>query len=259
MRRETLGCSESATATVAAVSVCQPLEQNPGVERRQRRPGLADQVVNVVLDEFLGAEDDAAEAAALAVDMLGGGIDDAVGAEFERSLKQRRREHVVDHQRRAGGVRDPGDRLDVQHLERRIGRALQKEGLRVRPHRLAPLVEIVAVDQRRGDAVAGEVVLDHVEAGAEQRLGCHDVIARSDLAHQRGGDRRHSGRGCARGRRAFERSHALLEHGHRRVGKAGILIARLFVLEAPFRAQGALIDVALGEEEGLRGLPELRA
>ena len=213
----------------------------------------------MVLDEFLGAQNDAAEAAALAVDMLGGGVDDAVGAEFERPLEQRRREHVVDHQRRAGGVRDLGDRLDVQHLERGIGRALQKEGLRVRPHRLAPLVEIIAVHQRRGHAIAGEVVLDDIEAGAEQRLGCHDMIAGPDLAHQRGGDRRHSGRGRACSARAFERGHALLEHGHGRVREARILIAGLFVLEAPFRTQGAVIDVTLGEEECLRGLAELRA
>ena len=41
----------------------------------------------MVLDEFLRAEDDAAEAAALAVDVLGGGIDHAVGAELERALE----------------------------------------------------------------------------------------------------------------------------------------------------------------------------
>ena len=237
----------------------QSLEQHPGIERRERRAGLADQVVDVVLDEFLRGEDDAAEAAALAVDVLGGGIDDAVGAELERVLEQRRREHVVDHQRRARRVRDLGDRRDVEHLERRIGRALQEERLGVRPHRLAPLLEVGAVDQRRGDAVARQVLLDHVAAGAEQRLGGDDVVAGPDLAHQRGGDRRHAGRGRARGLRAFERRHALLEHGHGRIGEARILVARLLALEAPLRAQRAVVDVALGEEQRLRGLAELRA
>jgi hypothetical protein len=111
--------------------------------------------VHVVGDEFLRRQDDAAEAAALAVDVLGRRIHHAVGAEFERPLKQRRREHVVDHQRRAGGMRDLGDRLDVSTSSAGIGRAFQEEGLRVRPYRLAPLVEIIAVDQRRGDAIAG--------------------------------------------------------------------------------------------------------
>ena len=96
------------------------------------------------------AEDDAAEAAALAVDVLGGRIDHAVGAELERPLPERGREHVVDHQRGARRMRDLGDRGDVDHLERRIGRAFEKEGLGVRPHRVAPLREVGAVDQRRG-------------------------------------------------------------------------------------------------------------
>src|SRR4030095_10115943 len=46
----------------------QALEQDPGVERRQRRPGLPDQLMHVVLDELLGTEDHATEATALAVD-----------------------------------------------------------------------------------------------------------------------------------------------------------------------------------------------
>ena len=55
-------------------------------------------------------QDDAAEAAALAVDVLGRGIDHDVGAELQRALPDRRREHVVDDQPRAGLVRDLGDR-----------------------------------------------------------------------------------------------------------------------------------------------------
>ncbi len=237
----------------------QSLEQHPGIERRERRAGLPDQVVDIVLDEFFRREDDAAETAALAVDVLGGGIDDAVGPELERLLEQRRREHVVDHQRRARGVGDVGDRLDVEHLQRRIGRALEKEGLGVGLHRLAPGLEVPAVDQGRGDAVAGEVLLDDVEAGAEQRLGGDDMVARPHLAHQRGGDGGHPGRGRARGRRPFERAHALLEHVHGGIGEAGILVARLLVLEASLRAQRAVVDVALGEEQRLRRLAELRA
>src|SRR5207244_498639 len=73
------------------------------------------------------------------------------------------------------------------------------------------------------------------------------------------GDRCHSGRGRARGGRAFERHHALLEHGDGRVGEARILIAGLLVLEALFRAERGLVDVALREIKRLAGLRELRA
>src|SRR5262249_5695755 len=74
----------------------QSLQQHPGVERRQRRPGLANELVDVVLDELLRAQHNAAEAPALAVDVLGRRIDDAIGAELERALIERRGEYVVD-------------------------------------------------------------------------------------------------------------------------------------------------------------------
>ena len=103
------------------------------------------------------------------------------------------------------------------------------------------------------------MVLDDVAAGAEQRLGGHDMVAGAQLPHQGGVDRRHAGRGRARGLRAFERAHALLEHRHRRIGEARILVARLLALEALLGLGGGLVDVALGEEQRLRGLAELRA
>ena len=213
----------------------------------------------MVHDELLRSEDHAAEAAALAVDVLGRRIDHAVGAELERMLEQRRREHVVDHQRRAGVVRDLGDRGDVEHFEIGIGRALQEAGLGVLLHRLLPLVEIGAVDQRRGDAVARQMILDDVAAGAEQLLRGDDVIASAHLAHQRGVDRRHAGRGRARGFRAFQERHALLEHRDGRIREPRILIAGLLVLEAALGLQRVVVDVALRQVERLGRLAELRA
>ena len=210
----------------------QSLEHHPGVERRHRRAGLPDEGMDVVGDELLRAEDDAAEAAALAVDVLGGGIDHAVGAELERALPQRRREHVVDDQRRAGGVRDLGDLGDVEHFEIGIGRRLQEAGLGVRPHRRAPRVEVEAVDDGRGHAVARQIVLHHVEAGAEDRLRRDDMVAGLDLAHHRERDRGHAGRGRARRFRALEFRHALLEHVDGRIGEARILVAGVLALEA---------------------------
>ena len=62
------------------------------------------------------------------------------------------------------------------------------------------------------------------------------MIAGAHLAHQRSGHCCHPRRSRARGLRAFERRDALLEHGHGGIGEAGVLIARLFILEALFRA-----------------------
>ena len=191
--------------------------------------------------------------------MLGRRIDDAVGAERERRLEDRRSEDVVDDERGAGRVRDFRDGGDVDHVERRIGRRFEEECLGVRPHRLAPLVEIGAVDQRRGNAVARQIILHDVAARAEQRLRRDHVVAGLDLAGERQRHRRHAGRGRARRFGAFERRHARLEHRHRRIGEARVLVAGLFVLEAPLGLGGAVVDIALGEKERLGGFAELRA
>ena len=126
-------------------------------------------------------------------------------------------------------------------------------------HRVLPGAEIGAVDQRRGDAEARQPFLDHPAAGAEQRLGGDHVVAGAHQPHQRGGHRRHAGRGRARGLGAFERGHALLEHVHGRVGVARIDVARLLAGEARLAFLGARIDIALREEQRLGGLAELRA
>ncbi len=208
---------------------------------------------------FSGCQNDAAEHAALAVDVLGRGIDHTVGAELERALVERRGEHIVHHQLGAGVVGDVGDRGDVDHFQRRIGRQLQKTRLGVFLHRLLPGRQIGAVDQRRGDAEARQPFLDHPAAGTEQRLGRDHVIAGFHQPHQRGGDGRHAGGGRARGLGAFERGHALLEHGHGRVGIARIDVTRRLAGEARLALLGARIDIALGEEQRLRRLAELRA
>ena len=156
-------------------------------------------------------------------------------------------------------MRDLGHRLDIDDFQRRVGRALQEKGLGVLAHRVAPLREIGAVDQGRGDAVARQMVLDHIAAGAEQRLGGHDMVAGAKLAHERGGHRRHAGCGRTRGLSAFERAHARLEHGNRRITVARIDEARLLALEALLGARGIVVDVALGEVERLGILAELRA
>ena len=168
------------------------------------------------------AEDHAAEAAALAVDMLGRGIHHDVGAERQRALPDRGREHVVDDQPGAGLMRDLGDGADVEHVERRIGRAFQEAAFGIRPHRLAPLVEIEAVDQGRFDAVARQQIFDHVAARSEHRLRRHHVIAGFQRRQHRGRHRGHAGRGRAAGFGAFEFDHAALEHRDRRIGIARI-------------------------------------
>src|SRR3954447_24046540 len=99
------------------------------------------------IDELEGGEDHAAETAALSVDMLCRGIDDAVGAKFERLLQERRRKDIVDDEPGAASMHDFRDYRNVEDIEAGIGRGFQKGGLGFGPHRGAPLRDIGAVNE----------------------------------------------------------------------------------------------------------------
>ena len=73
------------------------------------------------VDELMGSEDGAAQRAALTVEMLGRRIGDYIGSEFERSLQERRGEHVVDHHHRPGFMSQCAHCADVDQLLHRVG------------------------------------------------------------------------------------------------------------------------------------------
>ncbi len=141
-------------------------------------------------------------------------------------LVERGGEHVVDDELGAMRLGDLGDGLDVDQLERRVGRRLDEHHLGVRPHRLLEIGGVAPIDQRRGHAQARHQVLDDVAAAAEQRAGRDDMVAGAHLAHHRIGDRRHAGGEGARRLGAFEQRHAVLEHVERRVREARVVVPR---------------------------------
>ncbi len=217
---------------------------------------MAEIVVQVLVDPLLVRQDDAAEAAPLAVDMLGRRIDDDMGAELQRLLLQGRGEDVVDDQPRSDRIGKRSDSGDVDHFQRRIGRAFKEEQLGVGPDRLFPVGDVGAVDQRRLDAVFRRQRLDHPAAGAEQRARRHDMVAGLGAAQKCRGHRRHARCRGARILGAFQRAHALFEHVDGGIGVARIDEARLLALEAGFRRLRRLVDIALGEVHRLGGFAE---
>src|SRR5271169_864389 len=74
----------------------EPLQQQPGIERAQRRPSMPVEETEIVLDELLRRQDGTPETAPLAVDVLGRRIDDDVGAERQWRLQERGSKDVVD-------------------------------------------------------------------------------------------------------------------------------------------------------------------
>src|SRR5260221_9743548 len=94
----------AALAVDAELERLQPFQQQPSVERAERRSGMPVEQSEVVLDEFFRRKDGAAETAPLAVDVLGRGIDDDIGAERQRLLQQRGRKDIIDNEEAAGAV-----------------------------------------------------------------------------------------------------------------------------------------------------------
>ncbi len=62
---------------------------------------------------------------------------------------------------------DVADRLDVDHLQRRVGDAFEEHRPGAWRQRRAPLAEVGAVYEDDLDAAAGQDLLEDVEAGAE--------------------------------------------------------------------------------------------
>ncbi len=102
------------------------------------------------------------------------------------------------------------------------------------------------------------MVLDDVTTGAEERARSDDMVARPHRRHHRRGDRRHAGRGRATGLGALERGHPSFEHRRRRIAEPAVLEAGIGVQEAAFGLRGVVVDMALRQIQGFRGLAELR-
>ena len=73
------------------------------------------------------AIDDAADAVAVAVQVLGRAVHDEVGAELDRPLQARARERVVDDDLDAAPVRELGAAGDVGEPQHRVGRRLDEQ------------------------------------------------------------------------------------------------------------------------------------
>ena len=232
----------------------EPLQQQPGVEWAQRRPGMPVKETEIVLDEFLRRQDGATETAPLAVDVLGRRIDDDVGAERERLLQERGRKDVVDDEEAAGAVGQPCDLGEIDDLHRRVRRAFAEgEGGAAGECRL-PGAEVAPVDEHGLDAPARQEVGDDVVARAEQGPARHHLLTGAQSAEECGEHRRHAACGGAAGLRPFEQPQPFFEHRHRRVAITRIDIARALLGKRRLGRRGIVVDKARGQEQRFAGL-----
>ncbi len=180
-------------------------------------------------------------------------------AELQRLLEEGRGEDVVDDDLGADLVGEPRDAGDVDHLQRRVGRAFEEEDPGVLADGAFPVGEVAAVDQRAFDPVFRRQRLDHPAAGAEEGARGDDMVACLQLAEDGGGDGGHAGGRGTRVLGAFQHAHALFEHVVGRAAVAGVDEAVRLALEAGFGGRRRVIDEALREEDRLGGFAVLGA
>ena len=231
----------------------QALEQQEGVERRQRGTDVAElfgpqlgaegQLPEVLPEpqavvagvrfghlreaaaapvESARLHDDAADGRAVAADELGSRVHDDVGTVLKRSAQVRRGEGGVHHEREAVGVGHVGQGRQVGDRSRRVADYLGVQEAGVAVDRCGEGIRVVAVDEAGFDAEATQRGLEHGVGSAVERRRGHEVGA---LLGQRQGGQELGGlaRGGGHGTdAALQAGHAFLERRRRRVRDAGV-------------------------------------
>ena len=182
----------------------------------------------------------------VAAQVLGGGMDDDVGAVLDRPAEVWRSERVVDDQRHAGTMGDVRDGGKVDDVKLRIADRLRVDRFGIGLQRPAEALRLVRIDEGGFDPEIGKGHRElRIRAAVERSCG-DDVIALPGERQQRRGLRRHAGRGSERRAPAFERGDALLERTDRGVGNPRVDVAEGLQIEQA----RCVIDAV--EDEGSR-------
>jgi hypothetical protein len=188
-----------------------------------------------------GRHERAGDHVAVAVQVLGRGVHDDVGAEFQRPGQQGRRHRAVDREPGTGAAGQLGERRDVAHLPRRVRRRFQPQqpgaaGAECRADR----VDVRRIDRLYAEAPARGRFQQPVAQAPVQHPRHEDVVARVQGLE----DRR--GRGHARGEE--ERLGPALQRGQHRLGRR---VGRVLVAGV---AEAAAVGVVGVADEGGAGL-----
>ncbi len=158
-------------------------------------------------------------------------MNDDVGAVFDWTHEVRRRERVVDDQRKPVFVRDARHGLDVQHVDLRVADRFGEDRLGVRPDRAPNALDVADIDERDVYAEPRKRMRKGVVGAAVQRVRGDDGVAGLRDVEQRVDVRGLSARNAERRDAAFELRDALFEHVRRRIVDARVDIAELFERE----------------------------
>ena len=126
--------------------------------------------------ELARVDDRAADAGAVAAEVLGQRVHHDVGAMLDRPAQVRRGHGVVDDQRHAVVVRDLGDGRDVGHVAGRVAQRFDEHGLGPVVDQLFEAGRVAVVGKTRGDAELRQRVREQVVGAAIQCRAADDVV-----------------------------------------------------------------------------------
>ena len=255
-----------------------PLQQEEGVERRERCTGVAEQDRTDVgnerrradrLDEgdtviagvgigdgrvfagcrpvkLTGVHDDAAQRRAVAADELGCRVDDDICTVLDGTDEIGGAEGVIHDQRQAVLVGKLGKGVDVRDIAVGVAKGLDVDGAGVGLDSGLHLGKVMDVHEGRGDAEIRERVGQQIVAAAVDGLLCDDVATVLGEGFNGVGDRSRAGRERQRRDAAFEGGDTLLEHILRGVGEAAVDVAGVSQAEAGCRVFAVAEDIGGG-------------
>ena len=165
----------------------------------------------------------------------------------DRLAQVGRRHGVVDHERNARLVRDPGDRLEIADHAVRVRGALDEDRLGPLAQRLLELGGPGRIDEAHPPAELGKSLAELRDRAAIELARRDDLVARLHQVEQRDELGGVAARDRACRRAALERCDALLEHRDRGVGDARVDVAEALQVEQ----RGGVVDVVEHEGGGL--------
>ena len=120
----------------------QPLDHDPGTERRQRHAGGSHNRAEHIDDQTRGSAKGAGHHTPLAIEILGARVDHQVSTHLDGALQRGGAKAVVNSQQRTRAMGQFGQRTNVADIRQRIGRRLGKKQFRGGPNRGLPLRQI---------------------------------------------------------------------------------------------------------------------
>ena len=204
--------------------------------------------------EFRRTHHKARDHVAVAVEVLGGGVNHHVGAQRQRGLQRGGGKGVVTHHLDVGviGMGDLRHSGDIGNLQVGVGRGFQIHGAGVLLQGGLHGVQVGGVHEADLYAIAGHAVIQQREGAAVQRTVGHNVLAGAGNRPQGRGNGAHTGSGCHAGLAALQRRHFILQNGDGGVAQAGIDVTGFLSGKAPSALLAAVKNKGGGLIDGGR-------